>query len=197
MEQLYPRETSQITPSPGRVPQLSGRASAAIKVITMQEKYIDNGLDGESLWVFALHGFKTAPPFQSEEYLAFQMENDPSTASLLQFFITLLTLVILRPWQSCVRMFLFLALMNPLVPISRGMLRHLKPFPWMVVVSSLYLSAFLDVAASPAFYYHLPILLFSYCIFRSLWACYFRSLRFAGEYIIRMYTLHTNVLCGC
>ena len=30
MEQLYPRETSQITPSPGRVPQLSGRASAAI-----------------------------------------------------------------------------------------------------------------------------------------------------------------------
>ena len=147
MEQLYPRETSQITPSPGRVPQLSGRASAAIKVITMQEKYIDNGLDGESLWVFALHGFKTAPPFQSEEYLAFQMENDPSTASLLQFFITLLTLVILRPWQSCVRMFLFLALMNPLVPISRGMLRHLKPFPWMVVVSSLYLSAFLDVAA--------------------------------------------------
>ena len=96
--------------------------------------------------MFALHGFKTAPPFQSEEYLAFQMENDPSTASLLQFFITLMTLVILRPWQSCVRMFLFLALMNPLVPISRGVLRHLKPFHWMV--SSLYLSAFLAAAAS-------------------------------------------------
>ena len=76
------------------------------------------------------------------------MENDPSTASLLQFFTTLLTLVILRLWQSCVRMFLFLALMNPLVPISRGMLRHLKSFPWIVVVSSLYISAFLDVAAS-------------------------------------------------
>ena len=196
MEQLYPRETSQITPSPGRVPQLSGRASAAMSHNNTR-KIHRYELDGESLWVFALHGFKTAPPFQSEEYLAFQMENDPSTASLLQFFTTLLTLVILRPWQSCVRMFLFLALMNPLVPISRVMLRHLKPFPWMVVVSSLYLSAFLDVAASPAFYYHLPILLFSYCIFRSLWACYFRSLRFAGEYIIRMYTLHTNVLCGC
>ena len=98
--------------------------------------------------MFALHGFKTAPPFQSGEYLAFQMENDPNTASLLQFFTTPLTLVIRRLWQSCVRMFLFLALMNPLVPISRGMLSHLKPFPWMVVVSSLYLSAFLEVAAS-------------------------------------------------
>ena len=76
------------------------------------------------------------------------MENDPSTASLLQFFTTLLTLVILRLWQSCVRMFLFLALMNLLVPISKGMLRHLKSFPWIVVVSSLYISAFLDVAAS-------------------------------------------------
>ena len=31
IEQLYPRETSQITVSPGRVPpQLSGRASAAM-----------------------------------------------------------------------------------------------------------------------------------------------------------------------
>ena len=36
--------------------------------------------------MFAHQCFKTAPPFQSEEYLAFQMENDPSTASLLQFF---------------------------------------------------------------------------------------------------------------
>ena len=96
--------------------------------------------------MFALHGFKTAPPLKSEEYLAFQMENDPSNTSLLQFFTTLLTLVILRPWQSCVRMFLFLVLINPLVSISRRMLRHLKPFPLMV--SSLYLSAFLDVAAS-------------------------------------------------
>ena len=76
------------------------------------------------------------------------MENDPSTASLLQFFTTLLTLVILRLYQSCVRMFLFLALMNTFVPISRGMLRHLKSFPWIVVVSSLHISAFLDVAAS-------------------------------------------------
>ena len=31
IEQLYPRETSQITVSLGRVPQLSGRASAAIR----------------------------------------------------------------------------------------------------------------------------------------------------------------------
>ena len=75
------------------------------------------------------------------------MVNDPSRASLLQFLTTLLTFVILRPWQSCVRMFLFLPLMNPRVPTSRGMLRHLKPLPWMVVASSLYLSAFLVVAA--------------------------------------------------
>ena len=72
----------------------------------------------------ALHGFRAAPPFQSEEYLAFQMVKDPSKASLLQFFTTLLTFVILRLWQNCVRMFLFLPLMNPLVPTSRGMLRH-------------------------------------------------------------------------
>ena len=70
----------------------------------------------------ALHGFRTAPPFQSEEYRAFQMVKDPSKASLLQFFTTLLTFVILRLWQSWVRMFLFLALMIPLVPTSRGML---------------------------------------------------------------------------
>ena len=30
IEQLYSRETSQFTVSPGRVPQLSGRASAAM-----------------------------------------------------------------------------------------------------------------------------------------------------------------------
>ena len=63
------------------------------------------------------------------------MVNDPSKASLLQFLTTLLTFVILRLWQSCVRMFLFLPLMNPRVPTSRGMLRHLNPLPWMVVVS--------------------------------------------------------------
>ena len=57
------------------------------------------------------HGFRTAPPLQSEEYRAFQMVKDPFKASLLQFFTTLLTFVILRLWQSCVRMFLFLALM--------------------------------------------------------------------------------------
>ena len=60
--------------------------------------------------------FKTAPPFQLEEYLAFQIENDPSTTSLPQFFTTPLTLVILRLWQSSVRIYLFFALMNPFMP---------------------------------------------------------------------------------
>ena len=33
-------------------------------------------------------------------------------------------------------------------PISRGRFRHLKPLPWMVVASSLYLSVFLVSAAA-------------------------------------------------
>ena len=49
---------------------------------------------------------------KSAEFLAFQMENDPKTNNLLQFLTSLLTLVILRPWQSCGRTVLFFALMD-------------------------------------------------------------------------------------
>ena len=49
---------------------------------------------------------------QSAEFLAFQMENYPRTNNLLQFPTSVLTLVILRPWQSCGRTVLFFALMD-------------------------------------------------------------------------------------
>ena len=55
-------------------------------------------------------------------------------------WLTFFTFMILQRWVSKL---LFLALIKPLVPISRGRFEHLKPLPSMVVCRSLYLSVFL------------------------------------------------------
>ena len=85
--------------------------------------------------MFAHQCFKTAPPFQSEEYLAFQMESDPSTASLLQFSTTLLTVV-----EFCEDI-LVLHINESSYAKLKWDVKTLKPLPWMVLVSSLYLVA--------------------------------------------------------
>ena len=66
---------------------------------------------------------------------------------MLQFLMMVLTLFTLMPWQSWVMTALFLLFTTPLVPISSGMLWHLKPLPAMVVARSVYLFVFLVCAA--------------------------------------------------
>ena len=75
------------------------------------------------------------------------MVKEPKTASLLHIFVTWLTFFTFMMLQRWVSRLLFLRLMKPLVPISRGRLEHLKPLPSIVVLRSLYLSVFLCKAA--------------------------------------------------
>ena len=79
-------------------------------------KYCANG----RRCVAALQGFKYPPELQSVEYLAFHRVYEPNRASLLQVVIRLLIFLIFMARHRRLRTALFLWLITPLVPISRG-----------------------------------------------------------------------------
>ena len=90
------------------------------------------------------YGFKRALALQSKEFLALKITLLSNMASLEQVCWTCLILLNPARWQRKVRDPRFLLSMNPLAPISSGWMWHFNPVFFM----SLYLSTFLDLAAS-------------------------------------------------
>ena len=92
--------------------------------------------------------FKRPPGLHSSVFLANQIWYDPSRATFPIVLRRDLPYLMLKVWQMTKMVFLFLWLITPLHPISRGKLSHLKPLPSMSKVRYSYLSFFLAQAES-------------------------------------------------